>query len=77
VGATAKCTTGTYDSSMTPEVLLQACEDGSFGETYECFGTICGTYPVSTDDSFDCGKRLQHALLHALCLHCMSTNTAH
>ncbi|DBB17571.1 TPA: hypothetical protein ACH3X3_002626 [Trebouxia sp. C0006] len=45
VGATAKCTTGTYDSSMTPEVLLQACEDVSFGETYECFGTICGTYP--------------------------------
>ncbi len=62
---------------MTPEVLLQACEDGSIGSTYECFGTICGTVPVSTDDNFDCENRLQHALLHALRLHCMPTNTAH
>ena len=64
VGASAKCTDGTYDSSITPEVLLQACEDGTIGESYVCYGETCGTYPVNTDNDFDVRNELQHVLLH-------------
>ncbi|DBA74890.1 TPA: hypothetical protein ACH3X2_009222 [Trebouxia sp. C0005] len=47
VSPSAKCTDGTFDSSITPEILLQACEDGTIGEFYTCYGESCGNYPYA------------------------------
>ncbi len=77
VAPSAKCTDGTFDSSITPEILLQACQDGTIGEMYTCYGETCGTYPVSTDGNFLRGNQLQHVISHVLCLHCMLTKTTY
>lgn len=43
----AKCLAGTYDSSLTPAILLQACQNGNIGDETTCTYDSCETYPVS------------------------------
>ncbi|KAL3158493.1 hypothetical protein ABBQ38_010725 [Trebouxia sp. C0009 RCD-2024] len=46
--AGASCTSGTYDSSVTPEFLIQACIDGSIGQYTYCSQNFCQTIELAS-----------------------------